>query len=77
MPVFFAVEDIQPSQGVIMGYLIEMGLDPGVMVYGLTMPPNDIYVLVESGFLNSRLPDAVMPTAEMSFRHHGSPSGPL
>jgi hypothetical protein len=38
-----------------MGYLIEMGIDPGVMVYGLMTPPNDIYVLVESELLNSRL----------------------
>lgn len=55
MPVFFAVEDIQRSQGATMGYLIEMGIDPGVMVYGLMTPPNDIYVLVESELLNSRL----------------------
>lgn len=55
MPVFFAVEDIQRSQGATMSYLIEMGIDPGVMVYGLTTPPNDIYVLVESELLNSRL----------------------
>ncbi|MFD1509879.1 hypothetical protein [Lacimonas salitolerans] len=55
MPVFFAVEDIQRGQGETMGYLIEMGVDPGVMVHGLTTPPNDIYVLVESELLESRL----------------------
>jgi len=55
MPVFFAVEDIQFSQGETMGYLIEMGIDPGVMVHGLKTPPNDIYVLVESELLESRM----------------------
>lgn len=54
VPVFFAVEDIQRSQGATMAYLIEMGIDPGVMVHGLTTPPNDIYVLVESELLESR-----------------------
>lgn len=55
MPVFLAVEDIQRSQGETMAYLIEMGVDPGVMVYGLNTPPNDIYVLVESELLESGL----------------------
>lgn len=55
MPVFLAVEDIQRSQGATMAYLIEMGVDPGVMVYGLNTPPDDIYVLVESELIASRL----------------------
>jgi hypothetical protein len=55
MPVFLAVEDIQRSQGETMAYLIEMGVDPGVMVYGLNTPPNDIYVLVENELLESGL----------------------
>jgi hypothetical protein len=59
MPVFLAVEDIQRNQGATMGYLIEMGIDPGVMIHGLTTPPNDIYVLVETELLESRLATAV------------------
>lgn len=55
MPVFLAVEDIQRSQGETMAYLIDMGVDPGVMVYGLNTPPNDIYVLVESELVESGL----------------------
>lgn len=60
MPVFFAVEDIQFSQGETMDYLIEMGIDPGVMVHGLKTPPNDIYVLVESELLESRMATEVI-----------------
>jgi hypothetical protein len=59
MPVFLAVEDIQQNQGATIGYLIEMGIDPGVMIHGLTTPPNDIYVLVESQLLESRLATGV------------------
>jgi len=55
MPVFLAVEDIQRSQGETMAYLIEMGVEPGVMVHGLRTPPNDIYVLIESELLESGL----------------------
>ena len=55
MPAFLAVEDIQRSQGETMGYLIEMGIDPGVMIHSLSTPPNDIYVLVESELLESRM----------------------
>ena len=39
MPVYFAVENIQRSQGATMGYLIEMGVDPGIMIHGLTYAP--------------------------------------
>ncbi|SEN23752.1 hypothetical protein SAMN04488077_1142 [Roseovarius tolerans] len=60
MPVFFAVEDIQFSQGETMGYLIEMGIDPGVMIHGLKTPPNDIYVLVENELLESRMATEVI-----------------
>lgn len=54
LPVYFAVEDIQRSQGRTMEYLIEMGVDPGVMVHGLATPPHGIYVLVEEELLSSR-----------------------
>lgn len=53
MPVYFAVEDIQRGQGETLSYLIEMGIDPAVMVHGLMTPPDDIYVLVESELLES------------------------
>ncbi|WP_322893543.1 MULTISPECIES: ATP-dependent Clp protease proteolytic subunit [unclassified Yoonia] len=59
IPAYFAVEDIQRSQGAVMRYLIEMGVDAGVMVYGLNTPPDDIYVLVEDELLESRLATAV------------------
>ncbi|WP_019954177.1 COG3904 family protein [Yoonia vestfoldensis] len=55
MPVFFAVENIQRGQGETMRYLIEMGIDPGVMVHGLSTPPDEIYVLVESELIETRL----------------------
>jgi len=59
MPVFLAVDNIQRSQGETMRYLIEMGVDPGVMVHGLTTPPDDIYVLVEDELIESRLATGV------------------
>lgn len=60
MPVFFAVKDIQLGQGETMGYLIEMGIDPGVMVHSLKTPPDDIYLLVESQLLESRMATDIM-----------------
>ncbi len=53
LPVFWAVEDIQRGQGRTMEYLIEMGIDPGVMVHALKTPPAEIYVLVENQLLES------------------------
>jgi hypothetical protein len=55
VPVYFAVEDIQRNQAETMAHLIEMGIDPGVMVHGLSTPPREIYVLVEEELLDSRL----------------------
>lgn len=60
MPVYFAVEDIQRNQGETMAYLIEMGVDPGVMVHGLSTPPQEIYVLVEEELIDSRLATAMV-----------------
>jgi hypothetical protein len=60
MPVFFAVENIQRSQGATMRHLIDMGIDAGVMVYGLTTPPEAIYVLVEDELIDSRLATEVV-----------------
>lgn len=55
MPVFWAVKDIQYNQARTMTYLIEMGIDPSVMRFGLSTPPDDIYVLIEQELLDSRL----------------------
>ncbi len=60
MPVYFAVEDIQKGQGRTLEYLIEMGVDPGLMVYSLNTGPSDIYVLVEDELLESRLATEVI-----------------
>jgi len=45
LPAFLAVEDIQRGQGEVMGYLIEMGIDPAVMRHALVTPPDEIYLL--------------------------------
>ena len=47
MPVMFAVEDIQTGQGETMAFLMEMGVDPSLMLYSLKTPPEQIYALVE------------------------------
>ncbi|SNT02159.1 hypothetical protein [Tropicimonas sediminicola] len=59
MPVFLAVEGIQAGQGRTMEYLIEMGVDPGVMVHSLATPPDQIYVLVEEELVESRMATAI------------------
>ena len=46
LPAFLAVEDIQRGQGEVMGYLIEMGIDPAIMEKALLTPPDEIYVLL-------------------------------
>lgn len=46
LPAFIAVEDIQRGQGDVMAYLIEMGVDPGVMQHALQTPPDEIYLLL-------------------------------
>lgn len=55
MPAFWAVEDIQRGQGETMRHLIDMGIDPGVMLHSLSTPPHDIYVLLESELVESRM----------------------
>lgn len=61
LPAFLAVEDIQRSQGRAMEYLIEMGIDPGVMRFGLSTAPEDIYVLVEAELIESRIATTTLP----------------
>ncbi len=60
LPVFLVVSDIQSSQGEVMAHLIEMGVEPGVMLHGLTTPPEEIYVLVEEELAESRLATEVV-----------------
>lgn len=60
MPVLFAVEDIQHNQARTMEYLIEMGIDPGVMRFGLSTPPDDIYILVEDELVDSGLASSIL-----------------
>lgn len=55
LPAFWAVENIQHGQGMTMAYLIEMGVDPGLMLYSLNTPPDDIYILVKTELLETRL----------------------
>ena len=55
LPAFWAVQDIQHGQGQVMEFLIEMGVDPSIMLYSLNTPPEEIYVLVEEEILESRL----------------------
>lgn len=61
MPVFFAVEDIQHNQARTMEYLIEMGIDPSLMIFGLSTPPNDIYILVEAELVETGLATQIQP----------------
>lgn len=46
LPAIFAVEDIQRGQAEVMGYLIEMGIDPALMRHALATPPDEIYLLL-------------------------------
>ena len=46
LPAFLAVSDIQRGQGEVMAYLIEMGIDPGLMQPALMTPPDEIYLLL-------------------------------
>lgn len=60
LPAFLAVEQVQMGQGRTMEHLIDMGIDPGVMLHSLTTPPDDIYVLVEDELRDSRMATEVI-----------------
>jgi hypothetical protein len=60
MPVFLAVEGIQHGQGQTLEYLVEMGIDAGLMIYSLNTPPEEIYLLVEDELLGTRLATEVV-----------------
>lgn len=46
LPAFLAVKDIQRGQGLVLEYLLEMGIDPGLMTHALSTPPEEIYILL-------------------------------
>lgn len=58
LPAIFAVEDIQRGQGEVMGYLIEMGVDPALMRHALATPPDEIYMLLPEELERYRLSHA-------------------
>ncbi|PYE85846.1 hypothetical protein [Pseudoroseicyclus aestuarii] len=61
MPLFAAVSDIQRGQAEVMGYLIEMGVDPALMQPAMETPPDEIYLLLPEELERFRL---VTPEAE-------------
>jgi len=60
MPVFLAVEGIQHGLGLTMEYLIEMGIDPLLMLYSLNTRPDEIYILVKEELLDSQLATVIL-----------------
>ena len=55
LPAFLAVEDIQYGQAITMEYLIDMGIDPSLLVFTLKTPPDEIYVLIKDELLKTKL----------------------
>ncbi len=55
IPVVFAVEGIQKGQGATMQHLIDMGVDPALMLYSLNTPPEQIYALIEEELVDTRI----------------------
>lgn len=45
LPAFIAVSDIQRGQGLVVEYLVEMGIDLRLMQPALITPPEEIYLL--------------------------------
>ena len=60
LPVLFAVQDIQSGQGETMEYLIEMGIDPSLMIYSLRTPPDQIYAMVEKELLETKMATTII-----------------
>ena len=60
VPVFFAVENIQRGQGQTLEYLIEMGIDPRLMIHSLNTPPDEIYLLEREELLDSQLATEIL-----------------
>ncbi|MCP1168129.1 hypothetical protein NHG85_06245, partial [Limimaricola sp. ASW11-118] len=55
LPAIFAIEDIQRGQGEVMGYLLDMGIDPALMRHALATPPDEIYLLLPEEMERYRL----------------------
>ncbi|WP_136635407.1 hypothetical protein [Pseudooceanicola onchidii] len=55
LPAFMAVRDIQRGQAEVMRHLDEMGVDPMVLVPGLSTPPEAIYILTPEELSETRL----------------------
>lgn len=55
LPVVFAVENIQLGQGRTMEHIIEMGVDPTLMLYSLNTPPEQMYALIEDELSETRI----------------------
>lgn len=55
LPAFIAARDIQRGQGEVMAYLIDMGVDPGLMQPALITPPDEIYLLLPDEMARYRL----------------------
>ena len=60
IPVVFAVEDIQKGQGETMQHLIDMEVDPSLLLYSLNTPPEQIYALVEEELINTSIATQVV-----------------
>ncbi|GAA6159710.1 hypothetical protein NBRC116589_18840 [Ruegeria sp. HU-ET01832] len=55
IPVVFAVEGIQKGQGETMQHLIDLGVDPSLMLFSLNTPPEEIYALIEEELIDTRI----------------------
>ena len=71
LPAIWAEEDIQ--QGQLMEFLIDMGVDPSIMLHSLNTPTDEICVLVEKELINSRLATETMKKSRSARRTAASP----
>lgn len=55
IPAVFAVEDIQIGQGETMEFLIDMNIEPSLMIYSLKTPPEQIYALIEAELKETKI----------------------
>jgi hypothetical protein len=40
-------------------YLIDMGIDPAILRFGIPIPPGDVYFLVKDGLVDNRLTSSI------------------
>ena len=55
LPAFLAVKDIQYGQAITMEYLVDMGIEPTLLIFTLKTPPDEIYVLIEEELIETKL----------------------